>query len=175
MNGPASPSLPFSEDLTRFPSESLHSFSFAHQSSDSLQNRQQVLKRSIDFMRDKLGWAASSPRIASAQARLAGDEDLLSMMELLQKANMMGHDSSFHESRMSIDRGPLTGPAHLYNDNVFEKSFTPQREDLVESPTGEDSLDKITDEVAASNFPPLDPGERKSRTATAQSGTDEFR
>jgi protein-serine/threonine kinase len=89
-SGPAPPSLPFGEDLSRFPSESLHSFSFAHQSSDTLQNRQNVLKRSIEFMRDKLNWAASSPRIASAQARLAGDEEILSMMELLQKASIIG-------------------------------------------------------------------------------------
>jgi protein-serine/threonine kinase len=41
-------------------------------------------------MRDKLNWAASSPRIASAQARLAGDEEILSMMELLQKASIIG-------------------------------------------------------------------------------------
>lgn len=88
--GPATAAISFGEDLTRFPSESLHSFSFAHQSSDSIHNRQNVLKRSIEFMRDKLSWAATSPRIASAQARLAGDEEILSMMELLQKANIMG-------------------------------------------------------------------------------------
>ena len=46
-----------------------------------------MLKRSIDFMREKLAWASTSPRIASAQARLAGDEELLSMMELLHRAN----------------------------------------------------------------------------------------
>ena len=114
--GPASPTIPFSEDLTRFPSESLHSFSFAHQGSDSLHNRQNVLKRSIDFMREKLGWASSTPRIANAQAKLNGDEELLSMMELLQKANMM------HTEGVGAP-GPLTGPAHMANENVFEKSF----------------------------------------------------
>ena len=132
-SGPASPTLPFSEDLTRFPSESLHSFSFAHQSGDSLHNRQQVLKRSIEFMRDKLGWAASSPRIANAQARLAGDEELLSMMELLQKANMLNSDA-VGSAGLGIDAGPLTGPAHLVNDNVFEKSFTSPSEELSASP-----------------------------------------
>nr|OQO17625.1 hypothetical protein B0A51_15966 [Rachicladosporium sp. CCFEE 5018] len=135
ISGPLSPSLPFGEDLTRFPSESLHSFSFTHQSSESLANRQQVLKRSIDFMRDKLGWAASSPRIASAQARLAGDEELLAMMELLQKANMMGPES-VHEAGLGIHTGPLTGPAHLAHDNVFDKSFLPASERMVESPNG---------------------------------------
>ncbi|KAK3726065.1 serine/threonine protein kinase [Vermiconidia calcicola] len=126
LTGPSSPSLPFGEDLTRFPSESLHSFSFAHQSSESLHNRQNVLKRSIDFMRDKLGWAASSPRIASAQARLTGDEDLLHMMELLQKVNTMSSEGGFGAAGLGIDRGPLTGPAHSAHENVFERSFVGQ-------------------------------------------------
>uniref|UniRef100_A0A8H7TPL0 Uncharacterized protein n=1 Tax=Bionectria ochroleuca TaxID=29856 RepID=A0A8H7TPL0_BIOOC len=50
---PASPS--FSEDLSRFPSESLHSFSFAHQSEEFIHNRQNVLKRSLEFMKDRMG------------------------------------------------------------------------------------------------------------------------
>jgi protein-serine/threonine kinase len=140
-SGPASPTLPFSEDLARFPSESLHSFSFAQQSGDSLHNRQNVLKRSIEFMRDKLGWAATSPRIASAQAKLTGDEELLSMMELLQKANMMGMESfgsaglGTVESRFGVGGlGPLTGPAHLKDENVFERSFMPDLMETSESP-----------------------------------------
>lgn len=142
QSGPASPVLPFSEDLTRFPSESLHSFSFAHNNSDTLQNRQQVLKRSIEFMRDKLGWASSSPRIASAQARLAGDEELLSMMELLQKANMMSPEA-ITAAGLGIDHGPLTGPAHLVSDNVFERSFVQPSEELVESPSDDHSSDTL--------------------------------
>ncbi|USW47760.1 Putative serine/threonine-protein kinase, active [Septoria linicola] len=123
-----SPTIPFGEDLTRFPSESLHSFSFAHQSTESLHNRQNVLKRSIDFMREKLAWASTSPRIASAQARLAGDEELLSMMELLQRANAIS-PTTLNGAGLGIDTGPLTGPAHLVNENVFEKSFfAPEQE-----------------------------------------------
>ncbi|KAK4541445.1 hypothetical protein LTR36_008046 [Oleoguttula mirabilis] len=145
-SGPSSPTLPFSEDLARFPSESLHSFSFAHQSSSSLHNRQNVLKRSIEFMRDKLGWAATSPRIASAQARLAGDEELLSMMELLQKANMMGSES-FHPAGLGIDRGfgmgPLTGPAHSTSGNVFEQSFMPEVQNQSEIPPRVESPEAI--------------------------------
>ena len=80
-------------------------------------------------MRDKLGWAASSPRIANAQARLAGDEELLTMMELLQKANMMGVDS-FNGAELGVHSshgglGPLTGPAHMANENIFDQSFEP--------------------------------------------------
>lgn len=138
ITGPASPSLPIGEDLARFPSESLHSFSFAQQSGDSLHSRQNVLKRSIEFMRDKISWAASSPRIASAQAKLTGDAELLSMMELLQKANLMGNDGLGTDQAfggIGPGLGPLTGPAHLaVNDNVFEKSFMPGVQERSESP-----------------------------------------
>ena len=114
-------------------------------------------------MREKLGWAASSPRIASAQARLAGDEELLSMMELLQKASMMSPDGL--KGAMSgaglggnltvgtaglgiVDRGPLTGPAHLANENIFEKSFWAGKGDReVQSPSSIlSSPDTITEE-----------------------------
>jgi len=172
-SGPGSPAIPFGEDLTRFPSESLHSFSFAHQSSDTLQNRQQVLKRSIEFMRDKLGWAASSPRIASAQARLAGDEELLSMMELLQKANMMSPEA-INSAGLGLDHGPLTGPAHLVSDNVFEKSFVRPSEDLVESPSEEtmsmgDRSDTRSEAVISPGNENLDPGPfQLSRTTTEE-------
>lgn len=100
-----------------------------------------MLKRSIEFMRDKLGWAASSPRIASAQARLAGDEELLSMMELLQKANMMNSDVLDAPGLgLHTNMGPLTGPAHLATDNVFDRSFAPEQS---ESPTRMGSPDTL--------------------------------
>ena len=110
-------------------------------------------------MREKLGWAASSPRIASAQARLAGDEELLSMMELLQKASMMSPDglkgaglggslTVGTTGLGGVDRGPLTGPAHLANENIFEKSFWAGKGDKeVQSPNSVlSSPDTITEE-----------------------------
>lgn len=120
-SGPSSPTLNFSEDLSRFPSESLHSFSFAHQSEEYIHNRQNVLKRSIDFMRDKLGWAASNPGIANAQAKLSGDQEVQSMMELLTRANLIGQDASRAHGLGS--KGPLTGPPDMCGENIFEKSF----------------------------------------------------
>lgn len=120
IRGPSSPGL---EDLQRFPSESLHSFSFAHQSEDFLHSRQNILKKSIEFMRDRLGWAASSPALASAQARVSGDAELQSMMELLKKANILGVDTSKAE-RDGASYGPLTGPADVDGANIFEKSFS---------------------------------------------------
>ena len=128
---PTSPALNFSEDLTRFPTESLHSFSFAHQSEDSIHNRHNVLKRSIDFMRDKKGWAASNPGLVSAQARLSGDASVQSMIELLARSNLIGEEANAAHGLGS--QGPLTGPADPSGDNIFDRSFQITRS---ESPEG---------------------------------------
>ncbi|KAL2124143.1 hypothetical protein VTJ04DRAFT_508 [Mycothermus thermophilus] len=60
--GPTSPT--FTEDLSRFPSESLHSFSFAH-ADDMIHGRQKMLKlkRSMEYLRDpQMGlWTGASP------------------------------------------------------------------------------------------------------------------
>lgn len=129
--GPLSPSLNYTEDLSRFPSESLHSFSFAHQSEDFLHKRQNVLKRSIEFMKDRVGLAWNqNDGIISAQAKLSGDHDLQNMIELLSRARILQSEG-----------GPLTGPASglAYSENVFEKSFIPRSESpeaiLTESPS----------------------------------------
>ncbi|KAF2488780.1 Pkinase-domain-containing protein [Lophium mytilinum] len=126
QSGSASPTLNFSEDLSRFPSESLHSFSFAHQSEEFIHSRQNVLKRSIDFMRDRLGWAASNPGLANAQAKLSGDQEVQSMMELLTRANLIGQDASRAYGLGS--KGPLTGPPDMSGENIFDKSFLPRSE-----------------------------------------------
>jgi protein-serine/threonine kinase len=132
---PSSPTLNFTEDLTRFPSESLHSFSFAHQSEEFIHNRQNVLKRSIEFMKDRLGWAASSPGIVSAQARVTGDQEMQSMLELLARANLMGPDGASGHG-LGLVTGPLTGPAQIEGDNVFDRNFFPRSEspDMIQSP-----------------------------------------
>ena len=121
--GPSSPTLSFTEDLTRFPSESLHSFSFAHQSEDALHNRQSVLKRAIDFMRDRLGWGANHPGVMSAQAKISGDAELQSMVELLLRAKVVGNSNQDSSSAQLLN-GPFTGPADTDGD-VFEKAFRP--------------------------------------------------
>ena len=123
--GPASPS--FSEDLSRFPSESLHSFSFAHQSEDFIHNRQNVLKRSVEFMKDRMGWPMNSSQagLASAQARVTGDVETQNVLDLLARASLIGA-GNLPQSGSEIDRGPLTGPAELSGENVFEKHFAPR-------------------------------------------------
>ena len=141
--GPSSPTFSFSEDLSRFPSESLHSFSFAHQSEDVLHSRQNVLKRSIDFMRDRLGWAAQNPGLVTAQAKVSGDAEIQSMMELLARAKILGRDIDSGPDYQGI-RGPLTGPADMEGGNIFEKSFLPRSE----SP---DQLEKATTTAGSSS------------------------
>ncbi|KAJ5789553.1 uncharacterized protein N7518_006564 [Penicillium psychrosexuale] len=105
-------------DLHRFPLESLHSFSFAQQSEEFLHSRQNILKRSVDFMRDRMGWAATNAAIASAQANASGDTEMQGMMDLLARANILEtQDNQLH------GRGPITGPAEINGDNIFEKAF----------------------------------------------------
>ena len=130
--GPSSPTLNFSEDLSRFPSESLHSFSFAHVSEDILQGRQNILKRSIDFLRDKLGWVSSHPGLVNAQAKVSGDVEVQGMMELLSRANVLGIDTGSAQ-RSRFIQGPLTGPAFSDGGNVFEKAFLPRSESQTRS------------------------------------------
>ncbi|KAI7787937.1 hypothetical protein LA080_013242 [Diaporthe eres] len=120
-SGPSSPA--FIDDLERFPSESLHSFSFAHQSEEFIHNRQNVLRRSIEFMKDRIGRSSTSnPALASVQARVTGDIETQNMLELLAKAQLMGVSDPSHPL------GPLTGPADLSGENMFEKNFIPRTE-----------------------------------------------
>ncbi|KAJ9608046.1 serine/threonine protein kinase [Cladophialophora chaetospira] len=127
ISGPSSPGI---EDLQRFPSESLHSFSFARQSEDILQVRQNILQKSIDFVRGRSAWAAN-PALVDAQARVTGDTELQGMMDLLKKAKIIPIDTSIAAAR-AVGLGPLTGPAHLDGRNIFEKSFGQELIDATE-------------------------------------------
>ncbi|KAA8898913.1 hypothetical protein FN846DRAFT_782654 [Sphaerosporella brunnea] len=154
----SSPSLGSCEDLSRFPSESLHSFSFANQSEDLIHNRQNILKRSIEFMRDKLGWGTRSPLIATAQAKVDGrEEEVESMMELLRKADIVSQEKT------PMLTGPVTGPAEV-DDNPFEQSFSKPK------PAPIDTFRRITDADVLSTSPVEDyRAEGNSRSATDDS------
>lgn len=130
---PSSPTLNLNlgEDLSRFPSESLHSFSF-NQSEDVLHNRQNLLKKSIDFLHEKLEWASNNPGLVSAQAKVSGDVDVQNMMELLAKANVLGEDVN-DARKFQAGNGALTGPADVDGSNIFDKVFV-QRPDLLDGP-----------------------------------------
>ncbi|KAL2868680.1 serine/threonine-protein kinase [Aspergillus lucknowensis] len=128
------------EDLHRFPSESLHSFSFAQQSEELLHTRQNILKRSIDFMRDRFGWASSSTGLVSPQHRMHGGTDTQAMVDLLSQSSISGKGENLYHPAGPV-RGRLTGPADVGSDNVFEKSFTeaqpsvPEFKEVLQEPT----------------------------------------
>lgn len=127
-SGPSSPVL---EDLHRFPLESLHSFSFARQSEDFLHSRQNILKKSVDFVRDRSQWAAN-PGLAHAQARVSGDAEVQGMMDLLRRANLLPLETK-QANAMGLRMGPLTGPADMDGRNIFEKSFSQPFESVEEA------------------------------------------
>ncbi|PNY23192.1 Serine/threonine-protein kinase ppk6 [Tolypocladium capitatum] len=173
--GPASPS--FSEDLSRFPSESLHSFSFAHHSEDFLHNRQSVLKRSMEFMKDRMGWSMNSTQagLASAQARVTGDVDAQNMLELLARAQLIGALNLPNPDPATV-AGPLTGPAVLTGDNVFDKHFMPQSSKAtITAPTSPQVRFQEPNKVPWVGSPTAPEAEHESenssRTPTDESGT----
>ena len=88
-----------------------------------MHNRQSVLKRAIEFMRDRLGWAANHPGVITAQAKVSGDAEVQGMVELLVRANIVGHNTR-DASKSQLLNGPVTGPADG-EGNVFEKAFMP--------------------------------------------------
>jgi protein-serine/threonine kinase len=185
-SGPSSPTLNFTEDLGRFPSESLHSFSFAHQSEEFIHNRQNVLKRSVEFMSQKLGWGNANAGIASAQARLNGDQEMQGMLDLLARAKLVGANNIAGSGQAHLT-GPLTGPAltddssNLFDTSFMQRSSSPGNLDSphasptslrktfsnVEIPGKEDVKRNAKDGAA-----PLEPdSEPSSRTPTNESGT----
>ena len=134
--GPTSPTWIAGEDLARFPSESLHSFSFAHQNEDFIHSRQNVLKRSIDFMRDRMSWAAGAPGLLTAQAKLNGDAEMQEALQLLEKASSLGREGlGLDMSHSAYQPGPLTGPADV-DGNIFDRAFASPRSDSPESLEG---------------------------------------
>lgn len=68
-----------------------------------------------------------------------------SMLELLSKANLVGGDVMGHG--LGLNPGPLTGPAHVDGDNIFDRSFIRQ----TESP---DDFDTPSDPAAHKLAPP---------------------
>ena len=121
---PSSPTN-YTEDLSRFPSESLHSFSFAHQSAEEfVLNRQNVLKRSIEFMSKSNNRPGSNlAALTSAQARVTGDQETQNMIDLLRRASMVSAEGSGELNGLGFNTGPLTSPPQFDRENIFDKKF----------------------------------------------------
>ena len=73
-------------------------------------------------MRDRINWAGGNVSIAQAQAKISGDHELQSMMELLARANLIGQDA-LPGLGMGLSNAPITGPPEMSGQNIFEKSF----------------------------------------------------
>ena len=128
--------------------------------------------------------------IASAQARLSGDQELQGMLELLARAKLVGANNlAGMESSLT---GPLTGPATAEEGgNIFDQSFLPRTEspDPYESPRSspiavrkpvfaiqtlpeEHTLALVDDKSKDKDASSLDPSsEASSRTPTDESRT----
>lgn len=187
--GPSSPA--FTEDLSRFPSESLHSFSFAHQSEDFIHNRQNVLKRSIEFMKGRS--ANSNTAIASAQARVTGDVEMQNILGLLARAQLVGA-GNLPNIDPAMPTGPLTGPPDMSGVNVFDKNFMPRTAspEPLETPPTHPASSRTSDIPGAipeqrlpgkveearprllSVTPEGEVSENSSRTPTNESGTTQM-
>ncbi|KAI5465739.1 hypothetical protein BGZ63DRAFT_420286 [Mariannaea sp. PMI_226] len=177
--GPASPN--FSEDLSRFPSESLHSFSFAHQPEDFMQNRHNVLKRSIEFMKDQMGLPVSPipPGLASPRAVAVNDVEAQHMLDLIARAQRKATGSLPNQDG-SLLPVPVSGTAD-FGTNIFDKQTSPRISKLDLSKT--ESTSPGTQSPGKSDGPKPDhaanlnatgaglSSEKSSRTPTVESGT----
>lgn len=63
--------------------------------------------------------------LASAQARVTGDVDAQNMLELLARAQLIGA-GNLPNPDGSIVVPPLTGPADMSGENIFDKQFGPR-------------------------------------------------
>ena len=112
--------LTSTEDLTKFPSESLHSFSFSQPRDPTaiLESRQNVLRKSIDYMKDILhGRAPTTPWAQEALSsspvemhHISKDEDVL---QSLKRANLI--PEYWDETNLPPPTAPLT-----VTDNPFD-------------------------------------------------------
>lgn len=115
LSTPSSPLAGQEEDFARFPNESLHSFSFAYRDENAFNARQNVIKKSMDFLRNqvnggghRLNWETDKATAALSQARNSDDKDVQSMVELLEFAQLIPKNA------------PLTGPADV-EGNPFDE------------------------------------------------------
>ncbi|KFX99037.1 hypothetical protein O988_04077, partial [Pseudogymnoascus sp. VKM F-3808] len=174
---PSSPTMNFTEDLTRFPSESLHSFSFAHQSAeDFMHNRQNVLKRSIEFMTKSISrHGGSQVSLASVPSRTLGDQDSQGGLDSEARAKVARSDEAGEVNGFGFTSGFVASPPPQFDsDNVFEKSYGHRSESPDEmaplSPTHSRRSQEVSDVAPSEGYSDV-----LSRTTTGESfSTDVF-
>ena len=116
-------------------------------------------------MNNKLAWAGNSAGIAAAAAKLSGDAELQSIIELLKRADMLGED--VQEPHALPAKAPLTGPAELMTENIFEKSFIP----YVDSPTSFMTGDNDNDSKAIESTPTIETSFHEFRSDSDSTST----
>lgn len=77
-------------------------------------------------MKDRLGWPSSNSGIANVQARISGDTEVQSMMDLLARSSILEKEGDQGQGTVLLGRGPVTGPADVNGDNTFDKAFAQQ-------------------------------------------------
>jgi protein-serine/threonine kinase len=78
-------------------------------------------------MKDRMGWAVSSnAALASAQARVTGDVETQTMLNLLARAQLLGAGNLPHADSGQFVPGPLTGPPEMSGENIFDNNFIPR-------------------------------------------------
>lgn len=82
-------------------------------------------------MKDHMGLSvnASQAGLASAQARVTGDVETQNMLDLLARAQLIGA-GNIPNSDAAMVTAPLTGPAEVSGDNLFDKQFDPRVSNL---------------------------------------------
>ncbi|CAH1759480.1 18514_t:CDS:10 [Entrophospora sp. SA101] len=123
-------------DLARFSTESLHSYSFVANNGLSLENRQNILYRSIDFMKNKIkGW--KFPMIQ--QAPFSSVRTSLSSSSSIAPTDIILPCESINSSSLNSPRNlkqTLTGLPSIYTPMTSSTlhsptRFTPQNQAII--------------------------------------------
>ena len=118
------------EDLTKFSSESLHSFSYSQPRDPAaiLESRQSILRKSIDYMKDKLHgvgpitpWSDQNFTASPVETTLLKDDDVL---QTLKRANLI--PDYWDETSLPLATAPL-GVIENPFDNIETEPLTIRR------------------------------------------------
>lgn len=104
--------------------------------------------------------------MASAEARVAGDAEAQNMFDLISKARLVGRSQSPSEINL---RGPLTGPAQLTGENVFEREFV-RRTASPDTLSVSDTTVKVANSSTNQKKPAQNDSGPSTRTPTNESG-----
>lgn len=119
-------------DMARFSTESLHSFSFSSNDASMLESRQNILRRSIDFMKSKIkGWKIPVQQALFSSIETTADhsKDII----LPQETSSYDFDSSVSRksNRTLSDLPPLYTSINPTSTLHSPTRFTPQNQAII--------------------------------------------